>query len=163
MAKEITGHECVNNIFHYSGNMKNLIKCRAYSLYEMTKRKEIIVESIVGNGKKHAILGDVLAKSINVDQGKCFSINFTQGDLKDCYAVGGNCNICNYIKGTIDRKEMIKQKEAAVEEKLKRLRGWISSDKEHRSMTEYKILTNQLQAEAENLQDAYIGVFREEN
>ncbi|OAB41781.1 hypothetical protein [Paenibacillus antarcticus] len=156
MAKEITGHENVDMIFHYSGNMKNLIRCKAYSLFELSKRKEIILESVTGNGQDFILRGGELTKSVEVDQGKCFSPLFTQGNMEDCYAVAGICEICNYFQGNKNRKELIKKQELKVEEKLKRLKRWISSEKEYRNTDEYVILKNQLKASVENLLNAYV-------
>ncbi|MEK5478141.1 hypothetical protein NYE70_14640 [Paenibacillus sp. FSL R5-0407] len=156
MAKEITGHENVDMIFHYSGNMKNLIKCKAYSLFELSKRKEIIVESVVGNGKEFIIRGGELKKFVEVDQGKCFSTLFAQGNLGDCYAVAGDCEICKHFQGNKNRKELIKKQELKVEERLKRLKRWISSEKEYRNTDEYVILKSQLKASVENLINAYV-------
>lgn len=156
MAKEITGHENVDMIFHYSGNMKNLIKCKAYSLFELSKRKEIIVESVVGNGNHFIIHGGDLANFVEVDQGKCFSPFFTKESMNDCYAVAGDCTICKYLQVNKNRKELTKKQELKVEERLRRLKGWISSEKEFRNKDEYVILKNQLQASAENLLNAYV-------
>lgn len=156
MVKEITGHENVDMIFHYSGNMKNLIKCKAYSLFELSKRKKNIVESVAGNGKDFIIRGGELANFVEVDQGKCFSPLFTQGGMKDCYAIAGNCELCKYYQGNKNRKELIKKQEAKVEERLKRLKRWISSEKEYRNTDEYKIMKSQFNASVENLLNAYI-------
>lgn len=156
MAKEITGHENVDMIFHYSGNLRNLIKCKAYSLFELSKRKEIIVESVAGTGKDFIIRGGELAKFVEVDQGKCFSPLFTQGNMGDCYAVAGDCEICKYFQGNKNRKELIKKQELKVEERLKRLKKWISSEKEYRNTDEYVILKSQLKASVENLLNAYV-------
>ncbi|MFC6648329.1 hypothetical protein [Paenibacillus rhizoplanae] len=62
MAKEITGHENVDMIFHYSGNMKNLIKCKAYSLFELSKRNKIIAESRSDSDKESIIRGGGIGK-----------------------------------------------------------------------------------------------------
>lgn len=156
MAKEITGHENVDMIFHYSGNMKNLIKCKAYSLFELSKRKEIIVESVAGKGKDFIIRGGELANFIEVDHGRCFSPLFIQGNMKDCYAVAGDCEVCKYYQGNTNRKEQIQKQELKVEERLKRLKRWISSEKEYRNTNEYVMLRSQLKASVENLINAYV-------
>lgn len=161
MAKEITGHDSVNTIYHYSGNMKNLIKCRAYSLFEMCKRKLMIEQLVISENKNLTIFADEMSNFVEVDQGKCFSQLFIKGDMKDCYAVAASCNVCKYLKGNKSHIDLVKKQEIEVENRIERLKNWICSEKEYRNTDENKILTNQLEACVENLQNAYIEEMKE--
>ncbi|MTK14154.1 MAG: hypothetical protein F8N39_19445 [Clostridiaceae bacterium] len=163
MAKEITGHESINTIYHYSGNMKNLIKCRAYSLFEMSKKKVMVDQLVISENKNLTTVTDEISNFAEVDQGKCFSPFFTQGDMKDCYAVAGNCNVCKNLKENKNHIDLIKKQEIEVENRIERLKNWICSEKEYRNTDTYKILTSQLKACVENLQNVYVEEMKEGN
>ncbi|MFC6648330.1 hypothetical protein [Paenibacillus rhizoplanae] len=93
---------------------------------------------------------------VEVDQGNCYSPLFALGNMNDCYAVAGDCELCKHYQGRKNSKEFINKQEQKVEEKLMRLNRWIASEKQYRKTDEYIVLRSQLQATVENLLNAYV-------
>lgn len=156
MAKEITGHESANEIYHYAGNMKNLIKCRVYSLYKMSKKKEVAM-SMITKTNTSMFLPRVKDPYMEVDGGLCYSVPFVvEQDTKDCFAVAGNCEKCRWFKSKKGNRVIRKDQEKIVEEKIERLLIWLHSTRMNKNKDEFRVMVNQLTANVENLQNGYI-------
>lgn len=156
IAKELTGQESANMVFHYSGNIKNLIRCRAYTLFQMSKQKEVTVPNIVKK-RNNILVVEANREYKEVDGGVCYSPLFVlYQDCKDCFMVAGECECCTYFKPT-DKMAIIRRKqELLVEEKLSRLLAWLSSARANKNEEEMKVLANQLESDVENLQSTYM-------
>lgn len=156
MAKEITGHQNADMIFHYAGNMRNLVKCRAYSLFQMSKQNEVAnLEVAKSNVSMLLRKTDVSFKE--VDGGLCYSAPFVlYQDCKDCFAVAGECEKCRYFSSEDSSLVIRKEQESIVDEFVERLIEWLNSTKAEKHEDEFRVMANQLAANVENLQNGYI-------
>ena len=159
LASEITGHEEIANIIHYAGNMKNLTKCRAYSLNRKSRREKEI-QLYIGGNRADQILNPISKVSyINVDAGKCYSPNMVDnGDAHDCYTVAGDCSCCKYFQcENIEQLESIKKEyEKKFEEKLFRIKKWFSSESNTKLELDLQVYAEQLRTMTESLETIYI-------
>jgi len=156
MAKEITGHHSANMIYHYAGNIPNLIKCRAYSLFKLSKQKVVAISQVTKTNVSTLLIKPE-AKYEKVDGGLCYSAPFVlYQDCRDCFAVQGNCENCKYFKSENGSRFIRKEQERIVEEKIERLLGWLDSARVDKNKDEFRVMANQLEANIENLQNGYI-------
>lgn len=164
MAKEITKHDTLDNIFHYSNNMKNLVKCRAYNLYRLQTNKVNTI-SLNRDGVLNMCVSDNVLESMEVDNGECFSPSFVkENNLLDCYRVAGDCKLCKWFKGeTHSENETLEKQEKKLEEKIARLNMWISSLAKEKNEQEIQILASQMVSEVKNLENMYVKKFQREN
>jgi len=157
MAKEITGHQSANMIYHYAGNMKNMVRCRAYSLFQLSKQKGVAAISQVTKTNVSTLLLKSEGPCVKVDGGLCYSAPFVlYQDCRDCFAVQGNCENCKYFKSEDGSRFIRKEQERIVEEKIERLLGWLDSARADKNKDEFRVMANQLEANIENLQNGYI-------
>ena len=152
MAKEISGHETIDMIYHYSGNIKKLVKCQAYYLYEASKKQNII--DIDYNSNADLILADIGKEYVEVDSGKCFSKKMINENPADCYKVGGDCEICIYHDG-------IKIIEREFDDKITRLKIWLTSKNQLKDMEEASVIAEQMATATTNLKVAYYKELQE--
>ncbi|WP_088187861.1 hypothetical protein [Desulfosporosinus sp. FKA] len=156
MAKEITGHESPDMIYHYAGNMRNLIKCRAYSLYKMSKPEKVEMLGIIDTNTSVLLFGEE-DPHLEVDGGLCYSKLFVlKHDVTDCFAVAGKCEKCNYFKSEKDSKLIRKEQEKTVEETIERLKIWLNSTRINKNKDEFRVLASKLASQVENLQNGYV-------
>lgn len=101
LVRDIVRHKDINTSYHYFGNIDEVVKCLSYLKYkELCKYnpKDVIKEkqlNITANKIINAIeLED--KKVIEMDNGYCSSVNFANGNLKDCIVVDGECEMCDY-------------------------------------------------------------------
>lgn len=165
LANEITGHAEVETIFHYAGNIQNLVKCKVYSLNRKVKReKEILSYMNNDPNRVDKILNQIQEIAcVNVDAGKCFSPNMVKNnDPKDCYSAGGNCECCKYFRcENINELEKIKRSyEAELEQKVKRIEMWLQSKNYKKQRKELQIQYEQFRTIVENLQTIYTQELR---
>ncbi|WP_410496331.1 hypothetical protein QTL86_02010 [Cellulosilyticum sp. ST5] len=164
MAKEITKHDTIDMIFHYSNNMKNLVKCRAYNLYRLQTNKVDTINLDRGSVLKKWLPDNTL-ESMEVDNGKCFSPSFVnENNPIDCYKVAGDCQLCKWFKGDLSSENKILEKqEKKLEEKIARLNMWVSSLAKRKNEEEIQILATQMVSEVKNLENMYVKKFQREN
>lgn len=166
MAREISGHDTIDMIFHYSGNMENLIKCRAYNLFKLSQDKKNAANTVesLQNGTEEKNLSALIVSRTNtsgiaVDNGTCYSPKFTSNyDATDCYAVGGNCSICCYHKGISDMELLKKQRERDFKDKIARVKIWMNSAKKLKSSEQIMIISENMSTAAENLEAIYLKI-----
>lgn len=167
MVREISGHETVNEIFHYSGNMKNLIKCRAYNLYQLSKNNDG-VNTLVYHSPKNISGAELIknktttAKCIAVDDGLCYSTKFVElNDSSDCYAVGGDCSVCIYCKKTRSAFTTCQQREHDFQEKITKMKIWLCSLKQIKDVEEMIITAERMASASKNLEMVYLEMLEE--
>jgi hypothetical protein len=161
MAKTITGQESANTVFHYSGNIKNFIKCRAYTIFQMSKQKKVAISDVTKTNVS-TLLPKPNAVCKEVDGGVCYSVPFVLcQDCRDCFAVAGDCEKCRYFKSKDGSLVIRKEQERIVEEKVERLLEWLDSARMNKNDEEFRLISNQLEASVENLQNGYIQDLRE--
>lgn len=168
MAREISGHETIDMIFHYSGNMKSLIKCRAYNLYKLSqvdkdaKSAAVILSTDGINHADRVLRRRQQEISMEVDDGICHSPKFVQDhDASDCFSVGGNCSLCVYHEGKTDLSAICKQRERDFSEKCARTKIWMNSAKKLKDSEQIMIATENMATSAENLEMVYLKILQE--
>lgn len=166
MAKEITGHDTVNMIYHYSSNMQNLVKARAYSLFKRSKQEEKILDQIRETTLSNAY--NVLTPkekrmSMLVELGECYSPKMVyEHKANDCFNVGGDCRLCRYLKANTDMKDFRKTQELELQEKVSRLKMWLSSEMQNKDTKESQMYAEELKTAATNLEVGYIKDYERE-
>jgi len=157
MAREISGHETIDMIFHYSGNMKNLIKCKAYGLYELSKRKTSSITMAKANQAEMVLRGNNSGSYIQVDNGRCYSPRFVQAhDASDCFAVAGNCSVCIFHEGDDNLLDSCGEQEKQFEEKAARVKIWMNSSKKLKDKEQIMIAGEEMTTAAKNLEMLYL-------
>lgn len=158
MAKEISGHDTIDMIYHYSGNMKNLIKCKAYGLYELGKRKTSTLTIMGTSTQAEMVLREKNRGSyIQMDNGRCYSPRFVQEyDASDCFAVAGNCAVCIFHEGNDDLSSECEEQEKQFEEKAARVKIWMSSLKKLKDKEQIMIAGEEMTTAAKNLEMLYL-------
>lgn len=159
MAKEVSGHDTIDMIYHYAGNLKNLVKCKAFSLYQQSKKTEKM--ELGTNTKAEDILLEKSLAYIETDIGRCYSKNFVEkNEVSDCYKVGGDCAVCCYFEG--DKvKEQIKMREEEFEKRVARLLFWLNSKNETKNKEELAIFAEEMVTAEKNLEIVYFKEFEE--
>lgn len=106
LIKDFAGHSDINTSYHYFGNISKLVRCMTYLKYEELKayKSQSSAINTESNYNANSILlelkyGKELDKSVDTDEGKCYSPKFIKGDIGDCNLVLGDCQICNYHVG----------------------------------------------------------------
>lgn len=106
LIKDFAGHSDINTSYHYFGNTSKLVRCMTYLKYEELKayKSQSSAINTESNYNANSILlelkyGKELDKSVDTDEGKCYSPKFIKGDIGDCNLVLGDCQICNYHAG----------------------------------------------------------------
>lgn len=161
LANEITAHNEINTIFHYAGNLKNLVKCKAYSLNKKNKREEMMdFCSKKETNRVDNILNPIQGISyVNVENGRCYSPNMVDHDNpKDCYVTAGDCECCKYYRceNVKKTKDITKLYEIELENRIKRLDTWLRSKNSKNVKKEIQIQYEQLRTAAENLKTIYL-------
>lgn len=158
MAKEISGHYTVDMIFHYAGNMKNLVKSKAYSLYKRSIKHENATNFVNAIDYSEFVLNiNKSEKWIEVDFGKCYSKKFIEeNDTQDCCDVGGECSICIYSEENIKTDESLISLENEFEEKIARVKMWVNSSKQLKDTEQIMIAAENMASAALNLEVAYM-------
>lgn len=159
IAKEVSGHETINMIYHYAGNLKNLVKCKAYSLYQQSKKNDITkLETI----RAEDVLLEKNMVYIETDTGRCYSKNMVENqDVSDCYKVGGDCAACRFFEGH-KVKEQLKRKEEEFENRVARVLFWLNSNNKTKSKDELSIFAEEMVSAAKNLEVMYYKEFKED-
>lgn len=156
-ARELTGHETVNMIFHYAGNVLNLVKCRAYDLYKQSKQEETILEEINFNQATRILAPKFIGKTIDVDLGQCYSPKMVyEYKAHDCFSVGGDCRLCRYLKPSGNMDKFRKDQEEEVKEKIARINMWLTSNMLQKDEKELQIYAEQLKTAVANLELGYL-------
>lgn len=156
-ARELTGHDTVNMIFHYAGNVLNLVKCRAYDLYKQSKQEEVILEEINFNQAHRILAPRLTSKSMEVDLGQCYSPKMVyEHRAQDCFAVGGDCRLCRYLKASGNMDKFRKTQEEELKEKIIRINMWLTSNMQQKDEKELQIYAEQLKTAAANLELGYL-------
>jgi|GEM_PF-4293218 len=165
MAREISGHDTVDMIFHYSGNMKNLVKCKAYGLYQHSKQKSAIIQMEDATNYADIVLNNNLTDLyLEVDDGRCYSQKFVKSyDASDCYTVNGNCSICSFHKGKIDIENICNEQEKEFEDKVARVKIWMNSAKKLKDKKQLLIATEKMKTSTKNLEMAYLKLFEKDD
>jgi hypothetical protein len=157
MAREISGHATVDMIFHYSGNMKNMIKCKAYGLYELSKQNKSIPIMAAPSQVERILKGNNSGIFINVDSGRCYSPKFVQAhDASDCFAVKGNCSICIFHEGNDNLSDVCIEQEKLFVEKVARVKIWMTSSKQLKDKEQMMIAGEEMTTAAKNLEMLYL-------
>lgn len=156
-AQDISGHDSVDMVFHYAGNMKNLVKCKAYSLNRKARREREIY--VLGNRVDQVLNPIKKELYVDVDAGKCYSPNMVDdNNATDCYAVAGNCENCRYFRyDDLKKLEKIrKSQEKEFEEKVVRIKMWLKTKNQLKTEKELQIFAEQFRTAAENLKLTYM-------
>jgi len=156
MSREISGHETVDMIFHYAGNMKNLIKCKAYSLFELSKNKTNVIGLIMSNNAEKILREKINGPGMQLDDGVCHSSEMViKHNANDCFAVGGDCSICAFYENETDSEDICHEIEEEFKEKAARIRIWLNSAKKLKDKEQIMIAAEEMVAAANNLEIAY--------
>lgn len=150
MAKEISGHDTIDMIYHYSGNLKNLVKCHAYRLHNELKSKDYSY-SVDEFSNADCLLAEYSKSYVTTDSGKCFSSKMILDNPEDCYKVGGECELCIYHEGKTD----IEKYEKEFSDKIARIKIWITSKNELKDSEEAIIMAEDMAHATANLVIAY--------
>lgn len=148
MAKEISGHETVDMIYHYSGNIKNLVKCHAYRLHRMINNDS---QSISNLSQADKLLAPRASEYVQTDSGRCYSNKMIKGNPEDCYKVGGDCEICIYYDGMHDTEKY----EQDFDDKIARIKIWITSKNKLKDKEEAAVLSEKMATATSNLAMMY--------
>ena len=163
-ARELTGHDTVNTIFHYAGNVLNLVKCRAYDLYKQSKREEMILEEISFNQATRILAPQFISESIQVDLGQCYSPKMVyEHKAQDCFTVGGDCRLCKYLKSSGNMDKFRKTQEEELKEKVARINMWLTSNMLQKDEKELQIYAEQLRTAVANLELGYLMDYERKN
>lgn len=162
MIKEFAGHSKETTSCNYYGNVSKTVRCATKTLYDKSKSIQ----------KKTASVKEVnpLALMINkeddfmeVDEGRCYSKNFINGDPTDCTVCGGVCINCRYC--VPNKKDHIFKDINCdqLDEELVYLMKMLSTSDIEDKLEEYQIRMQRLERDLGNYAERYFKFLVEED
>jgi len=158
MAKEISGHRTIDNIFNYSGNMRRMVRSKAYSLHRWSMERD--KSRLFSNDESSAdiIPNDIGLGFRELDNGRCCSPLYVRDDITHCIYVDGICDNCSYFEN--DKDNTIAEKENDFEDKVARMKIWMNSARQFKDKIQVSIAAEQMRTAAVNLQIGYVKDYK---